>query len=63
MVFGDDNSGGPSISPFKVGKSAEQSAMDPRRIEVILETLHVGPLGATLTVMNTVITDIFDAKR
>ena len=63
MVFGDDNSGGPSISPFKVGKSAGQSAMDPRRIEVILETLHVGPLGATLTVMNTVITDIFDAKR
>jgi hypothetical protein len=63
MAFSDSDGGASSSSPFKVMAAVPQSAMDPRRIEVILETLHVGPLGATLTVMNSVLTDIFDAKR
>ena len=37
--------------------------MDPRLIEVMLETMHVGPLGASLTVLNSVVTEILDSKQ
>ena len=37
--------------------------MDTRLIEVMLETMHVGPLGATLTLLNSVLTEILDSKQ
>jgi hypothetical protein len=51
---------------FTIGNSHSQEGfnpMDPRLIEVILETMHVGPLGASLTVLNSVVTDILDSKQ
>jgi hypothetical protein len=41
----------------------ENNPMDPRLIEVMLETMHVGPLGATLTVLNSVVTEMLDGKQ
>ena len=46
-----------------VFKEGEQNPMDPRLIEVMLETMHVGPLGASLTVLNSVVTEILDSKQ
>ena len=62
VVKGSSNGGGGGGGGGG-GDGEMYNPMDPRLVEVMLETMHVGPLGASLTVLNSVVTEILDGKQ